>query len=214
MNAKKKQLLLDFPWDEHYPRLVAFTVWIIQGKHWNSDSLPKGQTAESIVRDVIAKTFSEQRNWDPERGDLLMWLKWVIRSEVSHLAESAANRAEVRLDQVGENNSPADGPDIEQRQPSTHRLRIGSPEEMVMDAETEAEKTVEARLKIDALLEACSGQPELEEIVYAIVDGQCDAKPQKLSEHLGRPVEEIYQNLRALRRRAANIRMEARNGRR
>ena len=63
-------------------------------------------------------------------------------------------------------------------------------------------------------LEASSGKPELEEIVYAIVDGQCDAKPQELSEFLGKPVKEIYQGLRALRRRADNIRMEARNGRR
>ena len=30
--------------------------------------LPKGQTAESIVQDVIAKTFNEERNWDPEKG--------------------------------------------------------------------------------------------------------------------------------------------------
>ena len=145
MNAKKKQLLIDFPWDEHYPRLIAFTEWIIQGKQWNSDSLPKGQTAESIVRDVIAKTFNEERNWDPEKGELLIWLKWVIRSEVSHLAESAANRVEVRLDQADENDFLDDGPESGQRQLSPHRLRFGSPEEMVIDAETEAEKTVAAQ---------------------------------------------------------------------
>ena len=85
---------------------------------------------------------------------------------------------------------------------------------MVIDAETEAEKSVAAQQKIDALLEASSGKPELEEIIYAIIDGKCDAKPQELSEFLGKPVKEIYQGLRALRRRAANIRMEARNGRR
>ena len=214
MNAKKKQLLIEFPWEEHYLSLIAFTEWIIQGMRWNSNSLPKGQTAESIVRDVIAKTFSEERNWDPERGDLLMWLKWVIRSEVSHLAESASNRSEVRLDQGGENDSPASGSDIRQCQRSPQTLHIDSPEEAIIAEETEAEKTLEARSKIDALLEACSGKAELEEIVYAIVDGQCNAKPQELSEFLGKPVDEIYQNLRALRRRALNIKMEAQNGRR
>jgi hypothetical protein len=74
--------------------------------------------------------------------------------------------------------------------------------------------TAEAQLKIDALLEASSGHPELEEIVYAIVEGQCDGKPRELAKYLGKPVEEIYQNVRALRRRAEKIRMEARNGRR
>lgn len=214
MNAKKKQLLVDFPWDEHYPRLVAYTEWLIQGKHWSSETLPRGQTAESIVRDVIEKTFSEKRNWDPDRGDLLTWLKWVIKSEVSHLAESAANRIEVHLDHGGENDSLADGPDVEWHQPSSQRLMIGSPEEMVIEAETEAEKMAEAQSKINALLEASSGHPELEEIVYAIVDGPCGGKPQELARYLGKPVEDIYQNLRALRRRAYKLREEVRNGRR
>lgn len=213
MNAKKKQLLLEFPWGEHYPGLVAFTEWCIQGKQWNSGLLPMGHTAESIVQDVITKTFSEERNWDPEKGDLLMWLKYVIRSEISHLSESIANKVEVPLDQPDENDSPVDGPDIEQRQPSQQQIMTGSPEEAVISAETEAEKVAEAKSKIDSLLEVSSGHPELEEIVYAIVDEKCDAKPQELAEFLGKPVEEIYQNLRALRRRAEKIRVEVRNGR-
>lgn len=213
MNAKKKQLLLDFPWGEHYPGLVAFTEWCIQGKQWNSGLLPMGHTAESIVQDVITKTLSEERNWDPERGDLLMWLKYVIRSEISHLSESIANKVEVPLDQSDENDSPVDGPDVEQRQPSQQQLMTGSPEEAVISAETEAEKVAEAKSKIDSLLEVSSGHPELEEIVYAIVDGKCDAKPQELAEFLGRPVGAINQNLRSLRRRAEKIRVEVRNGR-
>jgi hypothetical protein len=69
----------------------------------------------------------------------------------------------------------------------------------------------EGKFKIDALLEACSGRPELEEIVYAISEGNCSAKPQELSEYLGKPVEEINQHLRSLRRRASKIRNEAVN---
>jgi DNA-directed RNA polymerase specialized sigma24 family protein len=213
LNAKKKQLLLDFPWGEHFPELVAFTEWCIQRMQWNSGVLPMGHTAESIVQDVITKTFSEERNWDPEKGDLLMWLKYVIRSEISHLAESAANKVEVPLDPPDENDSPSDGLEVEQRQLSAHQLMTGSPEELVIAAETEAEKMAEAQSKIDALLEASSGRPELEEIVYAIIDGKCDPKPQELAVLLGRPVGEINQNLRALRRRAEKIRLEVRNGR-
>jgi hypothetical protein len=202
---------MEFPWEEHYSRLIAFAEWVIQGKHWNSNTIPKGQTAESIVRDTIAKVFSEDRNWDPDRGDLIMYLKWVIRSEISHLAESVSNRVEVRIDPTDENGPKPDGSGIKSYRPSPHELRTGSPEEAVTEAETEAEKAEIARLKIDTLLAACSGQPDLEEIVYAIVDGKCAAKPQELSEYLGRPVDDIYQNLRALRRRASNIRIEARN---
>jgi len=97
VNAYKKQLLLDFPWGECYPKLVAFAEWRIQGMRWNSGVVPMGHTAESIIQEAIAKTFSEERNWKPEEGDLLMWLKYVIKSEISHLAESITNRLEVPL---------------------------------------------------------------------------------------------------------------------
>ena len=193
MNARKRELLRDFPWDENYPKLVAFADWLIQGKTWNSNILPKGQTAESIVRDVIAKTFSEERNWDPERGELFPWLKWVIRSEVSHLAESASNRRDVRLEQ-----SDCDEPEY----PSPVKLQLNSPEDGMIATET-----------VDLLLEACNGKAELEDIVYAISGGECAAKPKLLAEYLGRPVQEIYQDLRMLRRRAAKIRIEVEDGR-
>lgn len=214
MNEKKKQLLVSFPWGEHFPRLVAFAEWLIQGKQWNAGVLPMGHTAESIVQDVIAKTFSEERTWDPEKGDLLVWLKYVIKSEISHLSESAANKAEGTLDQTDDTDPPIGDPKIDYRQPSSQQLMIGSPEEAVIVAETEGEKISAAQSKIDALLNASSGHPELEEIVYAIVEGNCDPKPKELSEFLGKPVTEINQNLRSLRRRAEKIRMEALNGRR
>ena len=192
---------------------MAFAEWVIQGKSWNSNILPKGQTAESIVRDVIAKTFSEDRNWDPERGELLTWLKWVIRSEISHLAESASNRTDVRLDHIGDNGLAIDRIEYEASRQSHIRLQVASPEEAIIVTETEEEMEASARSKVDSLLEACSGRPELEEIVYAISDGKCPAKPQALSEYLGKPVDDIYQHLRALRRRASKIRIEAENGR-
>ncbi len=206
LDARKVELLRNFPWEENYPRLIASAEWLIQDKIWNSGLLPKGCTAESIVRDAIAKTFSGQRNWEPDKGDLLMWLKWVIRSEISHLAESAANRAELRLEEIG-------AAERSRHRASQSQLQVGSPEEAVIHEEVEEERYALARSKVDALLDACSGRPELERIVYAISDGKCTPKPQDLSEYLGRPVDEIYQNLRALRRRASKIRIEAENGR-
>lgn len=213
MNAQKKQLLLDFPWGEHYPKLVAFAEWYIQGMQWNSGVLPMGHTAESIVQEVITKTFSEERNWEPKKGDLLKWLKFVIKSEISHLAESITNRVEVPLDPADGNDSKDDGTDFKQLQSSAKEFCVASPEEIVIDAETEEMKIAVAKSKIDALLEASSGHPELEEIVYTILDGKCGPEPRELAQVLGKPVEEIYQNLRSLRRRSKKIRLEVRNER-
>ena len=208
LNEKKRQFLQDYPWDEAYPKLVAFAEWLIQGKHWNGNVLPKGQTAESIVRDVIAKTFTEERNWEPDRGDLFVWLKWVIRSDISHLARSASNRKDIHLDSTTDEGSHWDERGVGSEYPARIRVMTGSPEEAMVALETEAS----AQLKIDALLEASSGRPELEEIVLAISEGKCSAKPKELAAFLEKPVEEINQHLRALRRRASKIRIEAANG--
>lgn len=202
----------DFPWDEYYPKLVAFAEWTIQGKTWSSKILPKGQTAESIVRDVIEKTFSEERNWEPDRGELFQWLKWVIRSEISHLAESSSNK-DVHLDQLEDGDPELDRIEYEAGRHSRVKPQDKSPEEVMIAMETEEELRSIARSKINSLLEACNGKPELESIVYAISEGNCLPKAQSLAKCLGKPVEEIYQNLRTLRRRATKIRIEAENGR-
>ena len=53
---------------------------------------------------------------------------------------------------------------------------------MVINAETEElRRLIDAKSKIDALLEASSGHPELEEIVYTILDGKCDAETTGIS---------------------------------
>jgi DNA-directed RNA polymerase specialized sigma24 family protein len=206
------QLLQEYPWDEAYPKLVKFAEWLIQGKHWNGNVLPKGQTAESIVRDAIAKTFAEVRNWDPDRGDLFEWLNWVIKSDISHLARSASNRKDIHLDSMTAEGSDWDERGLANEHQSKLHLQTASPEEAIVAKETDEETAASAKLKIDALLEASSGRPELEEIVFAISEGNCSAKPQELAAFLGKPVEEINQSLRALRRRASKIRIEAANG--
>jgi hypothetical protein len=146
LDERKRQLLQEYPWDEAYPKLVAFAEWLIQGKYWNGNVLPKGQTAESIVRDVIAKTFTEERNWDPDRGDLFVWLKWVIRSDISHLARSASNRKDIHLDTATDGASSWDERGAGSERPARIRVMSGSQEDAMVAVETEAS----AKLKIDA----------------------------------------------------------------
>ena len=208
MNTSKLQMLQEFPWEDHYPGLVAIADHIIQGKSWNMELIPKGQTAESIVQDVIDKTITGQRNWDPDRGPLLMWLKWVIRSDISHLATSAAHRSEVHSDKFEEEDSEDEAFEAWVYQSSLHNSENESPEDKIINVETETERNEIARAKIEALLEVSNGKPELEAIVFAMIDGNCSSKPQDLAAFLGKPVKIINQNLRTLRRKAANLRIE------
>ena len=142
-----------------------------------------------------------------------MWLKYVIKSDISHLAESIPNRVEVPLDPVDGSDLKENVQEFKQVQSTAQEFFIPSPEEIVINAETEELRIIVAKSKIDALLEASSGHPELEEIVYTILDGKCGPKPRELAQILGKPVEEIYQNLRTLRRKSEKIRSEVRNER-
>ena len=149
MNAYKKQLLLDFPWGECFPKLVAFAEWRIQGMRWNSGVLPMGHTAEFIVQEAITKTFSEERNWKPEEGDLLMWLKYVIKSDISHLAEFIPRRVQVPLDPVDGSDLKENVQEFKQVQSTAQEFFIPSPEEIVINAETEELRIIVAKSKID-----------------------------------------------------------------
>jgi hypothetical protein len=158
------------------------------------------------VQEAIAKTINGEKRWDPERGELFSWLKWVVRGDVGRLYDSKMSHPpggvyEVELESLEMNED--DELALDKAEYKTNDFlpdeHIGtSPEDIVVATEL-------VKLKVDVLLEACNGRDDLEEIVFAIIDGKCTPKAQSLAKGLERPVEEIYQHLRTLRRRAAKI---------
>lgn len=157
------------------------------------------------MQEALTKTFSGEKRWDPERGDLLSWLRWVVRGDVDRLYYSKSHPPEEVYDvelesfEMNEDDELA----LDKAEYKTNDFLpsglIGSPpEDIVAAAEL-------VKLKIDVLLEACNGRDDLEKIVFTIIDGRCIPTPQALSKCFDRPVEEIYQQLRTLRRRAAKI---------
>jgi DNA-directed RNA polymerase specialized sigma24 family protein len=197
--------LRNAPWGEIYPKLVAYAEFVISKYSWRTGSIPKGHTSESIVQEAISKTFNGDKNWDPERGKLLSWLKWVVRGDVYRLYNSKSHPPEGIYDvefegfEMDENDELAvDRAEFRANDylPDGH---IGIPPENIIVA------TELVKLKVDVLLEACNGRDDLEEMVFALIDGKCTPKAQSLAECLDRSVEEIYQQLRTLRRRAAKI---------
>lgn len=157
-----------------------------------------------MVQLVILKTIEGRRRWDPAKGPLVPWLKDQIKSEIDALATSASHRYDMPLDEEG-------GEQFKDKK-EHHAIEVDILEGMrSLDPETiflEKEKTRHERERVDALFEAVSGEAELEEVLEAVLYG-CEPKPRYIAEELGTSVEDIYNRLRRLRRRAMAITREA-----
>ena len=115
--------------------------------------LAKGKSCLDVVQDVIVDTLRGTRGWDPQKGELLPWLKDQVRSEMSHLVESREHKYE-RHSLDGKSSPASD--QIEYR-PISHGAIPVEPEAALLAAEEE--KAIHQR--IDTLLEVVSDEPEL-----------------------------------------------------
>ncbi len=147
-----------------------------------------------MAQTVIIKAISGQREWDPAKGPLKPWLMDQVKSEVDALARSASHRHEVvaALDDAEEEAAP---PERHTVRPIEPRAEPEEPEAALLRAEHERQVSE----RISAFFRAVEGDPDLEEIVTAIM-GDCGQQPRFLAEALGIDVSEVNNRLKRLRR--------------
>lgn len=121
---------------------------------------------------------------------MLPWLKEVIKSEISHLVTSAAHRHE-QAEQVEE--------DDEQSIPVSLATAAYSQDPAMVVLHQEEQEEITKRLA--PIYEAVAEDPELAEIVEAVLDG-CEPKQRFLMEVIGTTKADINNRLKRLRRRA------------
>ena len=206
MTPEIYQLLKNTDWDVVGKQLLAFTIWRVQNYRWGTYSrweLPQGKTPEDIVQQVIEKTLSGKRHWDPQEGPLLPWLKDQVKSIVDALFQSAAHRHEVQIPEDEDTHESLDSIPPQQQTTENFATPILDPEINLMEKE-EAEWTAK---NVNALFAALSGEPELQQVLTAMLDG-CEPKPRFLAKELGVSVSEINNRLKRLRRHAMKLEME------
>lgn len=194
-------------WSSVGKRLLAFTLWRIRNYTWSADkssNLTQGTTAQDIVQKVITKTISGERKWNPEEGPLEPWLKDQVKSVVDALYNSAPNLHEISVssgsseDDSDDSTLPSQpGIDDFASPPSTNPANIL----------LKKESTEWAAQRINALFAAVSGEPELQQVLSAMMDG-CEPKPRYLAEELGVSTIEINNRLKRLRRHALKLEKE------
>lgn len=207
MDIKIFRLLQQVDWDNVGRRLMYFALHRFQHYGWAvgiDTSLPKGRTIEDVVHEVITKTISGQRKWDPDKGPLEPWLKYQIKSEIDALVNSAVARREMKVPVGEEGEELWDLVEMAAVEDGIMgEVTTSNPEHEVI----QKEKSQWAEKRVSELIDAVDGEPELEAVMDAILSG-CEPKPRFLAEELGVPVKDINNRQKRLRRRALSIRMQ------
>jgi DNA-directed RNA polymerase specialized sigma24 family protein len=182
-------------------QLTAHSAFRAENLAWrtgNSVDLAKGLNPKDIAAEAIRKVIDGIRKWDPERGALLPFLKGVVDSEISHLAESSDNQLQSRV--------LADDEEDEMWDRSEFQAPSNDPQGLLHQQQSTPEQVLlekEAEVRISALFDAMTEQADLVDVVDAIME--VGPRPAHIAEHLGLPVTEINNRLKRLRRLALSL---------
>lgn len=155
---------------------------------------------EDIVHEVIEKTMNGTRQWDPDKGELLPWLRDQVKSVMGNLVRSAAHRREYHIPRNKEELSKDDEETLSAINWASE-TQNPTPEEEILKKEDRER----AEALVGGLFEAVAGKPELEAVLEVVMAG-CEPKPQPVADELATPVEEIYNRFKRLRRYALKVR--------
>lgn len=201
------QKLSEEEWRNLLSDLMPYTINLVRKMKWRHGIMPKGYTEQDVVQDIITKTLTGERSWDPEEIDLRTFLMGQVRSIVSHLFELKEYKQESHID------SPEDDLD-EMIDTATHSGTEDmnpysiSPGELLLLSEHKEEREYIAKKKIDAILEACGEESDLVEVFeagYELLEEGQDIRIRYLSDYLGISRQEMYNRVKRLKRRMDKI---------
>lgn len=212
-NVQRK--LEEVNWISIYPRLVRHALYRVRGRYWrrnDGENLAKGFVPEDIAQQAIHDLFGGIRTWDPNKDtDLLTFLKYsVIDSIVDGLARSGDNLITGRFpesmndDGVVLEPTNVASPDAKH---ATSLLRVNPTPENILEETQEAEgREREAKVIVNAILDAARGDEEVMAILEYTMEGV--KEPRFIAKSLGVPVGKIYAAQKRLNRIAQKARQE------
>jgi len=104
--------LKESDWSDILPRLVLYAEFKVRRLYWRTkekNTLPDGSTAEDLAHQAIELVFSGDRRWAPDKNpDILLYLKSVVDSLVSHSVHSYEHRYKDQVDDDSEHGLSLD----------------------------------------------------------------------------------------------------------
>ncbi|MGA2223913.1 MAG: hypothetical protein ABSH41_05665 [Syntrophobacteraceae bacterium] len=185
MDKSKRELLKSADWERITLELAIYAKSRLVGKRWRSGTgniLAEGKGLQDLVQEAICKFFDESRNWDPQRVDLLGFLKGIVRSLTSGLAKSADNRLLIpsRLDEDSNEISPVP-------------VETSTPEDILSENQDDQ---IIAEL-YERVLKRVEGDDDLENLVYCMLVGVHE--PREIAKETQIPIKRVYQLRRQIK---------------
>ncbi|WP_194858646.1 sigma-70 family RNA polymerase sigma factor [Myxococcus sp. AB056] len=138
-----------------YERVAARAIQIVSRKRWSRPGImPEGQEAEDLVQEALRRLLDDSRAWDPEKVSLEDFLVGSVRSIASSAVKGLANRV-----RAIENDGAR-----EIRETRDANFQSPSPEQQL-------EELQRYKLLAEAVLNAVSGDHDVEVIVAAVLEG-------------------------------------------
>jgi hypothetical protein len=183
----------------------------VSGQSLGDRELVAGWTVRDVVQHVVYKACRGEREWDPDEWELLPWLRWQVNSVMDALARSRPQMYERSLAESDDDETEM----LRDKQERRAALVIGNPEAPESSSAEEALLQEEDRriakkwieYQCDLIYRAVDGEPELEEVVDALMNDH-GPKRSDLAAALEVTPEEITNRRKRIRRRLARLRDE------
>ena len=191
MKAEVRNQIKEANWPRIVRELAVYVTKRVRMTFWvsgSSNMLPEGLSVEDIVQESIKRFFTEDRNWDPIRVDLLPLLKGIARSIIGNLPTSGDNRF-VKRNIVLEENETDDEKFSKMKDQSSEDTTksLRNPEQLLFEKRDQ-------QIIIHAyhyLLKQAEGNDDYESVILAICDGF--DKPAEISDQTGIELKKVYE---------------------
>jgi len=187
--------------DKNLEELIAFADWRVQF-YQATNTLPESCSALDFVNDALVKAIEGKRKYDPARGEFVPWLKSQIRSLISNARERYRRHPESRYPDSEDSEFIEGKLTVRAAEGEIFGDSVGINPEDVVIAQEEEKKAEEF---VDVLCQNIQREPELEQIIDALLNG-CEHKTRFIADELGISPQEARNRVNRLRRRALRLR--------
>jgi DNA-directed RNA polymerase specialized sigma24 family protein len=203
---KTLELLENADWKRIIPELTQYALSRLRLKFFEDNSPLNGSLpidiAEDVVMESIRKVLDDTRSWKPdEKDNLVIHLKSVIKSGISHLDDDKEHKTTERFPPKTGSN---DGQYVEELLKKAHPLEehtVGVAIAPPLDPEEsleEKERFNRDKIMEEKIMEKVNHAPELADVVLCIMMGL--SRPRDIAAELGIPVKEVNNRQKRLRR--------------